>query len=177
MAQFEKCAHLELTGGGAGLLLCQAMDVEVARAAYIRLRDVRSVELVNRVAAEIAAGMPQNLLMADVAAWQGNFDQAAKLYVSEGQLDKVGALVGIAPGWIVVVVVEAASMRPTLRIASCHQRTESAWLAGRACVGLVHPYILVVGVPASCRRWRCSLACACLRRLSSWQSRQQQDSY
>lgn len=69
----------------------QAMDVEVARAAFIRLRDVRSVELVNRVAAGLATGTPQNLLLADVAAWQGDFDQAAKLYVSEGQLDKVCA--------------------------------------------------------------------------------------
>lgn len=71
------------------LLLLQAMDVEVARAAFIRLRDVRSVELVNRVAAGLAAGTQQNLLMADVAAWQGNFDQAAKLYVAEGEMDKV----------------------------------------------------------------------------------------
>jgi intraflagellar transport protein 122 len=65
------------------------MDVEVARAAFIRLRDVRSVELVNRVAAGLAAGTPKSLLLADVASWQGDFDQAAKLYVSEGQLDKV----------------------------------------------------------------------------------------
>lgn len=67
----------------------QAMDVDVARAAFIRLRDVRSVELVNQVAAGLAAGTPHNLLRADVAAWQGDFDQAAKLYVAEGQLDKV----------------------------------------------------------------------------------------
>lgn len=70
----------------------QAMDVDVARAAYVRLRDVRSVELVNRVAAGLAAGTPQNQLLADVAAWQGNFDQAAKLCVSEGQLDKVSTV-------------------------------------------------------------------------------------
>jgi intraflagellar transport protein 122 len=68
------------------------MDVEVARAAFIRLRDVRSVELVNRVAAGLAAGTPRSLLLADVASWQGDFDQAAKLYVSEGQLDKVRGL-------------------------------------------------------------------------------------
>lgn len=67
----------------------QAMDTEVARAAYIRLRDVRAVELVNRVAAGVAANTPRALLLADVAAWQGDFDTAAKLYVSEGQLDKV----------------------------------------------------------------------------------------
>lgn len=68
------------------------MDVEVARAAFIRLRDVRSVELVNRTAAGLAAGTPKILLLADVALWQGDFDQAAKLYVSEGQLDKVRAV-------------------------------------------------------------------------------------
>lgn len=65
------------------------MDVDVARAAFIRLRDVRSVELVNQVAAGLVAGTPHNLLRANVAAWQGDFDQAAKLYVSEGQLEKV----------------------------------------------------------------------------------------
>lgn len=72
--------------------MLQAMDVDVARAAFIRLRDVRSVELVNQVATGLAAGTPHNLLRADVAAWQGDFDQAAKLYVSEGQLEKVRAL-------------------------------------------------------------------------------------
>lgn len=61
----------------------------MARAAFIRLRDVRSVELVNQVAAGLVAGTPHNLLRANVAAWQGDFDQAAKLYVSEGQLEKV----------------------------------------------------------------------------------------
>lgn len=66
------------------------MDVEVAQAAFVRLRDVRSVELVNRVTAGMAAGTPANQLLADVAAWQGDFDKAAKLYVDEGQLEKVG---------------------------------------------------------------------------------------
>lgn len=75
------------------LLLWQAMQLEIARAAFIRLRDVRAVELVNRVATGLAAGMPRGLVLADVATWQGKFNEAAKLFVSEGQLDKVG-------GWV-----------------------------------------------------------------------------
>lgn len=65
------------------------MQLDMARAAFIRLRDVRAVELVNRVAAGVAGGTPQGLLMAEVAAWQGKFNEAARLFVSEGHLDKV----------------------------------------------------------------------------------------
>lgn len=68
------------------------MQVDVARAAFIRLRDVRAVELVNSVATGLSAGTPRGLLLAEVAAWHGKFNEAAKLFVSEGQLDKVGGL-------------------------------------------------------------------------------------
>jgi hypothetical protein len=69
----------------------QVLELEVARAAFIRLHDVRAVELVNRTASGLASGTPKGLLLADIAAWQGKFNEAAKLFVSEGQLEKVCA--------------------------------------------------------------------------------------
>jgi intraflagellar transport protein 122 len=69
----------------------QVLELEVARAAFIRLHDVRAVELVDRTASGLAAGTPKGLLLADIAAWQGKFNEAAKLFVSEGQLEKVRA--------------------------------------------------------------------------------------
>jgi hypothetical protein len=70
-------------------LIHKVLELEVARAAFIRLHDVRAVELVNRTASGLAAGTPKALLLADIAAWQGKFNEAAKLFVSEGQLEKV----------------------------------------------------------------------------------------
>jgi intraflagellar transport protein 122 len=69
----------------------QVLQLDIARAAFIRLRDVRAVELVNRVASDLAAGSPQGLVLAQVAAWQGKFNEAAKLFVANGQLTKVGS--------------------------------------------------------------------------------------
>ncbi|WIA11467.1 hypothetical protein OEZ85_011583 [Tetradesmus obliquus] len=70
------------------LAALQVLELEVARAAFIRLHDVRAVELVNRTASGLAAGTPKGLLLAEIAAWQGQFNEAAKLFVSEGQLEK-----------------------------------------------------------------------------------------
>eukprot|EP00879_Flechtneria_rotunda_P020074 GHRR01021110.1.p1 GENE.GHRR01021110.1~~GHRR01021110.1.p1 ORF type:complete len:1138 (+),score=467.94 GHRR01021110.1:213-3626(+) len=70
------------------LAALQGLQLEVAQAAFIRLRDVRAVELVNRVANGLAAGTPKGLLLAEVAAWEGKFDEAARLFVSEGRIDK-----------------------------------------------------------------------------------------
>ncbi|KAF8070897.1 5-methyltetrahydropteroyltriglutamate--homocysteine methyltransferase [Scenedesmus sp. PABB004] len=70
------------------LAALQVLELDVARAAFVRVRDVRAVELVNRVGAGRDAGTARGLLLADVAAWQGNFDAAAKLLVAEGRLDK-----------------------------------------------------------------------------------------
>ena len=48
----------------------QAMEVEVARRAFVRVRDLRAVELVDRVAAGLNGGLPRGLLGAEVLAWQ-----------------------------------------------------------------------------------------------------------
>lgn len=85
MSKRERESQHALTNPG----WLQVLDLDVAQAAFIRLRDVRAVELVHRVATGLAGGAPRGLLLADVAAWQGDFDRAAQLFVAEGQLDKV----------------------------------------------------------------------------------------
>jgi intraflagellar transport protein 122 len=67
----------------------QSMDLDVAHAAYVRLRCMRNVDMVSRIAAGLAAGTPRRLLLAEVAACQGRFEDAAGLFVAEGQSDKV----------------------------------------------------------------------------------------
>ncbi len=56
------------------------MYLEVARKAFIRIRDVRYVELVNRTEAGRKQGLPESLLMAEIMAYQGRYQDAARLY-------------------------------------------------------------------------------------------------
>ncbi|KAF6264914.1 hypothetical protein COO60DRAFT_1621541 [Scenedesmus sp. NREL 46B-D3] len=86
-----KVACLGVTEGDwrtLALAALQVLELEVARAAFIRLHDVRAVELLNSTASSLAAGTSKGLLLAGIAAWQGKFNEAAKLFVSEGQLEK-----------------------------------------------------------------------------------------
>jgi hypothetical protein len=53
-----------------GLLAAQNMQLEVARKAFIRTRDVRYVELTNRVEAGRKQGTPDTILLAEVMAYQ-----------------------------------------------------------------------------------------------------------
>lgn len=69
----------------------QAMELDVARAAFIRVRDPRAVELVDRIAAGLKGGVPRPLLLGEALAWQGRFSEAARLWVGEGRLDKARA--------------------------------------------------------------------------------------
>lgn len=62
----------------------QAMQLEVARKAFIRIRDVRYVELVNRTEAGKKQGVAESLLMAEIMAYQGRYQEAAKLYTTAG---------------------------------------------------------------------------------------------
>lgn len=66
----------------------QAMQLDVARKAFIRIRDVRYVELVNRTEAGRKAGVSEALLMAEIMAYQGRYQEAAKLYTQAGKMDK-----------------------------------------------------------------------------------------
>ncbi|MEW5316653.1 MAG: hypothetical protein WDW38_008010 [Sanguina aurantia] len=66
----------------------QAMQLEVARKAFIRIRDVRYVELVNRTEAGKKQGVAESLLMAEIMAYQGRYQEAAKLYTTAGQVER-----------------------------------------------------------------------------------------
>lgn len=66
-----------------------ALNFEVARKAFIRLRDVRYLELLNRI--EIARRNPNhddNVFQADILAFQGNYDDASRIYCKIGQRRK-----------------------------------------------------------------------------------------
>lgn len=58
---------------------------QIARKAYVRLRDVSAVDLVTRVEAGVKQGQRRELLLAQVAAHQSKFQEAAKLYTAAGK--------------------------------------------------------------------------------------------
>lgn len=78
------------------------MQLEVARKAFIRIRDVRHVELVNRTEQGRKAGVPDGILMAEIVAYQGRYQDAARLYTQAGEHARVCccpvAWVGVALG-------------------------------------------------------------------------------
>lgn len=62
------------------------LNFDIARKAFIRLRDVRYLELLNRI--EIARRNPKhddNVFQADILAFQGNYDDAVRIYCKIGQ--------------------------------------------------------------------------------------------
>jgi len=67
----------------------QALEFSIARKAFIRIRDVRYIELLNRI--EIARQNPNHddqIFLADIAAFQGSYNEAARLYCKAGQRKK-----------------------------------------------------------------------------------------
>lgn len=65
-----------------------AMQLEVSRQAFIRIRDVRYVELVNRTELSRKAGVDERLLLAEVMAYQGKYQEAARLYHAAGHVQR-----------------------------------------------------------------------------------------
>lgn len=61
------------------------MNLDVARKSFIRIRDVRYVELVNRTELGKKQGVNENLLMAEIMAYQGRYQEAARLYTQAGE--------------------------------------------------------------------------------------------
>lgn len=56
----------------------------------MRLGDGRALLLVEQLQSSQAAGAPRAALLAQVEAWQGRFQEAAKLFVQAGKIGKVG---------------------------------------------------------------------------------------
>jgi intraflagellar transport protein 122 len=64
----------------------QGLAFEIARKAFIRIRDVRYIELLNRIeSSRRSPSSDDNIYLADIAAFQGNFNEAARLYIKSGQ--------------------------------------------------------------------------------------------
>ena len=66
-----------------------ALNFKIARAAFIRIRDVRFIELLTKI--EIARKQPRKIpqsdevFLAEILAFQGQFNEAAKVFIKHGR--------------------------------------------------------------------------------------------
>ncbi|XP_049608831.1 intraflagellar transport protein 122 homolog [Syngnathus scovelli] len=67
----------------------EGLDFDIAKKAFIRIQDLRYLELINSIEARKMRGENDNdLFLADIYAYQGKFHEAAKLYKRSGQEPK-----------------------------------------------------------------------------------------
>ncbi|XP_054629542.1 intraflagellar transport protein 122 homolog isoform X3 [Dunckerocampus dactyliophorus] len=67
----------------------EGLDFDIAKKAFIRIQDLRYLELINSIEARKKRGENDNdLFLADIYAYQGKFHEAAKLYKRTGQEPK-----------------------------------------------------------------------------------------
>eukprot|EP01079_Euglenida_sp_SAG-EU17-18_P011137 gene11137-300_t len=87
-----KIACLGVTEADWRTLAVQALsnlDFEIARKAFIRIRDVKYIELLNRIEMERRKpGVDDNVFLAEIYAYQGKYGEAAKCYQKCKQTDK-----------------------------------------------------------------------------------------
>ena len=75
----------------------KALSLDIARRAYIRLRDTRYIDLVSRIELERRQmGNDDQVLIATVLAHQGKFQEAAKLYCKANRVER-GMRRGLEP--------------------------------------------------------------------------------
>jgi hypothetical protein len=136
------------------------MEVEVARTAFVRVRDPRAVELADRVAAGLRGGLPRGLLLAESLAWQGRYADAARQFVNEGRLDKVRVRALAETDEIAVLggVLGEGSEAVYKR-----SRCLKAFVLC-CCLGLHPCHVQATGAPPTiaARCWRCSARCGSL---------------
>mmetsp|Transcript_26127 Transcript_26127/g.60322 ORF Transcript_26127/g.60322 Transcript_26127/m.60322 type:complete len:1204 (+) Transcript_26127:58-3669(+) len=66
------------------------LKVEIAHKAFIRVRDMRYIEMINKMEQQRKEpGFDDNVFLAEVLAYQGRYQEAAKVYAKAGLLDKV----------------------------------------------------------------------------------------
>jgi len=73
------------------LTALQALELEFARKAFIRVRDVKYLELINSIELDLKRGESQQVLgiyQAQILAYQGKFQEAAKQYAKLGVPEK-----------------------------------------------------------------------------------------
>jgi len=71
-----------------GEIALDAMQLEYAKKAFIRVRDIKFIELVNRAEKGLKRGEPEALFRAESFAYQGKFQEAAKVFAKAGRVDK-----------------------------------------------------------------------------------------
>nr|CAH0101988.1 unnamed protein product [Daphnia galeata] len=74
-----------------------ALELEIATQAFQRIQDYKYLELMESIANQKRLGGPQaninhNVFIGDILAWQGKFNEAARLYRKCGRSDKAVAL-------------------------------------------------------------------------------------
>jgi len=85
-----KVACLGVTENDWRLLAMQAlqgMSLEIARKAFIRVRDMRYIELLNRIEHGRKQGTPDDIFLAEILAHQERYQEAAKIYAKCGRVE------------------------------------------------------------------------------------------
>jgi intraflagellar transport protein 122 len=68
-----------------GMAAMQSLALDVARKAFIRIREVKYVELLNRVELDRrVAGGDETFLLGDILAFQGKYHEAARCFIKSG---------------------------------------------------------------------------------------------
>ena len=87
-----KVACLGVTESDWRLLAISAlrsMDLVTARLAFIRIHDIRYIELLNSIEQSQKKGIgSEQLYLADILAYQGKYQAAAKIYIKSGYTEK-----------------------------------------------------------------------------------------
>jgi hypothetical protein len=110
--------------GSAALL---ALRLDVARRAYIRVRDVRFIDLINSLElARTAAGgkLDDTLALGEIFAYQGLFAEAAKHFSKAGQCACRGAA-GAAPAALTLPRVQPRARSTCSATSRCGRRRAS----------------------------------------------------
>ncbi|CAG9463200.1 unnamed protein product [Pedinophyceae sp. YPF-701] len=68
------------------------VELDVARKAFLRVHDVRQLDLVARIARMRDRGMAKELLQAEVLAFQGRYQEAARLCANAGSMERAIAI-------------------------------------------------------------------------------------
>ena len=66
----------------------EGMSLVVARKSFIRIRDMRYIELLNRIEKGLRAGESEVVYQAEICAYQGKYQEAAKLFAKADRVDK-----------------------------------------------------------------------------------------
>jgi intraflagellar transport protein 122 len=84
-------ACLGVTESDWRLLAMAALDgmsLVVARKSFIRIRDMRYIELLNRIEKGLRLGDPERVFQAEVFAYQGKYQEAAKMYAKANRVER-----------------------------------------------------------------------------------------